>query len=385
MIYNPLMFLTYKYLLLPTKRQRQELDSICEEQRQLYNGALQERNWVYEKTKKSLTLYDQCKSLTEWRNVDQEASKLPSTLQRWTLRRLDNAFKAFMKGAKKDPERWGKPRYRSAKRWHSFGFSEFSGITLRDKRIKFKGLSSSIRVNFHRELPKGAEIKSCVFTKIANHWYVAFQIKVDIPEKLQSIKNAIGIDVGLNNFVFASDGSSIPNPRFARKAEKKIAEYNRRLARCKKGSNRRKKVKLQLAKAHLDVKNARRTFLHQWSRDLVDNYDLICHEDLEVANMAKSNMAKSIYDAGWSTLFQFIAYKAEGAGKHVRVVDPRFTSQECPGCGVRRRKSLADRIHKCESCGLEMDRDHAAAQVILSRGVVTPGHAAGNVGLEIPN
>ena len=180
---------------------------------------------------------------------------------------------------------------------------------------------------------------------------------------------------------FGSDGSSIPNPRFARKAERKIAEYNRRLARCRKGSNRRKKVKLQLAKAHLAVKNARRTFLHQWSMALVDKYDLICHEDLEVANMAKSNMAKSIYDAGWSTLFQFIAYKAEGAGKHVRVVDPKFTSQECPGCGVRKRKSLADRIHVCESCGLEMDRDHAAAQVILSRGVVTPGQVAGNIGL----
>lgn len=169
MPYNPFMFLTYKYLLLPTKRQRQELDSICEEQRQLYNGAFQERNWVYEKTRKGLTLYEQCRALTEWRNTDQEASKLPVNLQRWTLRRLDNAFKAFMKGVKKSPERWGKPRYRSVERWHSFGFSEFVGITLGGKRIKFKGISSSIKINFHREFPKGAEIKSCVFTKIANH------------------------------------------------------------------------------------------------------------------------------------------------------------------------------------------------------------------------
>ena len=69
----------------------------------------------------------------------------------------------------------------------------------------------------------------------------------------------------------------------------------------------------------------------------------------------------------------------------MRVVDSRFTSQECPGCWVRRKKSLADRIHMCESCGLKMDRDHAAAQIVLSRGVVTPGHAAGNIGLEISN
>ena len=144
------MFLTYKYLLLPTKRQRQELDSICEEQRQLYNGALQERNWVYEKTKKVLTLHDQCRALTEWRNLDQSARQLPVNLQRWTLGRLDNAFKAFLKGAKKDPDRCGKPRYRSAKRWHSFGFAEFSGICLRGKRIKFKGLSSSIKINFRQ-------------------------------------------------------------------------------------------------------------------------------------------------------------------------------------------------------------------------------------------
>ena len=242
-------------------------------------------------------------------------------------------------------------------------------------------MSSSIRVHFHRPFPKNSEIKSCIFTKIANHWYIAFQVKVDSPEKLSAIESAIGIDVGLNNFIFGSDGRCVPNPRFARKAERKIAECNRKLARCKRGSNRRKKVKLQLTKAHLAVKNARRTFLHQWSRALVDKYDLICHEDLKVANMAKSNMAKSIYDAGWSTFFGFIAYKAEGAGKHVRVVDSRFTSQESPGCGLRKKKSLAQRIHVCESCGLEMDRDHAAAQVILSRGVVTPGNAAGNVSL----
>ena len=374
------MFLTYKYVLLPTKRQRQELDAICEEQRQLYNGALWARNWAYEKTKRVLTLFDQCKELAKWRQSDQEASRLSSNLQRWTLRRLDNAFKAFLKRAKNKSDRWGKPRYRSSERWHSFGFAEFAGIALKNNRIKFKGLSSSIRVHFHRPFPKNSEIKSCIFTKIANHWYIAFQVKVDSPEKLSAIESAIGIDVGLNNFIFGLDGRCVPNPRFARRAERKIAECNRKLARCKRGSNRRKKVKLQLTKAHLAVKNARRTFLHQWSRALVDKYDLICHEDLKVANMAKSNMAKSIYDAGWATLFNFIAYKAEGAGKYVRVVDPRFTSQECPGCGARKRKSLSDRIHVCESCGLEMDRDHAAAQVILSRGgVVTPGHAAGNV------
>ena len=375
------MFLTYKYVLLPTKRQRQELNSIYEEQRQLYNGALWARNWTYEKTKKGLTLYDQCKELTEWRQSDQDASRFPVTLQRWTLRRLDNAFKAFLKRAKDKSDRCGKPRYRSLERWHSFGFAEFVGISLSNNRIKFKGLSSSIRVHFHRPFPKNSEIKSCIFTKIANHWYIAFQVKVDSPEKLSAIESAIGIDVGLNNFIFGSDGRCVPNPRFARKAERKIAECNRKLARCKRGSNRRKKVKLQLTKAHLAVKNARRTFLHQWSRALVDKYDLICHEDLKVANMAKSNMAKSIYDAGWATLFNFIAYKAEGAGKYVRVVDPRFTSQECHGCGARKRKSLSDRIHSCESCGLKMDRDHAAAQVILSRGVVVPGQAAGNIGL----
>ena len=375
------MFLTYKYVLLPTKRQRQELDAICEEQRQLYNGALWARNWAYEKTKRVLTLFDQCKELAKWRQSDQEASRLSSNLQRWTLRRLDNAFKAFLKRAKNKSDRWGKPRYRSSERWHSFGFAEFAGIALKNNRIKFKGLSSSIRVHFHRPFPKNSEIKSCIFTKIANHWYIAFQVKVDSPEKLSAIESAIGIDVGLNNFIFGSDGRCVPNPRFARKAERKIAECNRKLARCKRGSNRRKKVKLQLTKAHLAVKNARRTFLHQWSRALVDKYDLICHEDLKIVNMAKSNMAKSIYDAGWATFFRYIAYKAEGAGKYVRVVDSRFTSQECPGCGMIRRKSLADRIHNCESCGLEMDRDHAAAKVILSRGVVVPGLVAENIGL----
>lgn len=162
MPYNPLMFLTYKYLLLPTKRQRQELDSVCEEQRQLYNGALQERNWVYEKSKKGLTLYNQFKSLVEWRNIDQEASKLPANLQRWTLRRLDNAFKAFLKGVKKDPDRWA-----------SLGIEVLSGGVPLDSRslvgYALKIGESNSRVYHH--LSRSIFIESCQKVQKSNLVY----------------------------------------------------------------------------------------------------------------------------------------------------------------------------------------------------------------------
>ena len=360
----PTHFRTFKYRLLPTRSQHKRLEEICESQRILYNAALEERIDCYKKTGKGRSLIDQFKALTEIRR-DIQYSQIPVALQRWTLKRLDNAYQGFFK------ER-GFPRFKSFNRWGSFGFDEFSGIRFDGKRVTFKGCPS-IKVNVHR--PLNGEIKSCVFRRDTKGWYICFHCAISTEVK-QHTGGEIGIDVGIDSFATLSNGEKIPNPRIARKASQELRRRQRALARCKRGSNRRRKMKARLARAHEKISNTRRTFLHQQSARLVRQYGTIIVEDLKIRNMVKNHhLARSISDAGWGIFMNMIEYKAADAGTRFVKVDPRNTSQACSGCGEIVRKELKERTHSCPSCGLVLDRDENAALNILSRGEIIPHQA----------
>ena len=150
------MIVTYRYRLLPTKRQRRALEQILESQRQLYNAALEERIGAYRKAGVTRTYIDQTQALTEWRRSDPEASALPVCLQRATLKRLDEAYKGFFRRTKRGGKA-GFPRFRGKGWFDSFGFREFVGITLKEARLRFKSLPGTLRVHWHRELPTGPE------------------------------------------------------------------------------------------------------------------------------------------------------------------------------------------------------------------------------------
>ena len=142
---------------------------------------------------------------------------------------------------------------------------------------------------------------------------------------------------------------------------------------------------------HAKVANARDTYLHQVTSRLVRENDVIAIEDLNVKGLASGMLAKSVNDAAWAKFRFTLTYKAEGAGRRVIAVDPRNTSQACSCCGVIMKKTLAQRVHSCDKCGLVLDRDHNAALNILHRAVVCPGavnvaqwgeRRRGNVNLE---
>ena len=123
---------------------------------------------------------------------------------------------------------------------------------------------------------------------------------------------------------------------------------------------------MKLQRTHAKIGNARLTYLHQVSAQLVRDHDLIAVEKLNLKGLASGMLARSVQDAAWGKLKQMLRYKAEGAGKQFVEVDCRKTSQTCPECGQIARKSLAERTHRCD-CGCILDRDHAAAMVILQR------------------
>lgn len=231
------MILTYKYRLSPTKKQHSALLAILESQRQLYNAALEERIGCYRKTGKSRTFFDQIKALNEWRNSDQDASKLAGRLQRWTLKRLDDAYCSFFRRLKAKNGKAGFPRFRGSGQWNSFGFHEFVGIQFDGKRLRFKGMPSGIKVHLHRKLPD--DIRSCVFVKDYKGWSICFQVSIRCRSRLGN--RHIGIDVGLNHLAALSTGESIPNIKIAKHSKRKLRLRQRALSRCKRGSNRRKK------------------------------------------------------------------------------------------------------------------------------------------------
>ena len=144
------MIRTYRYRLLPTRRQHLALAGILESQRQLYNAALEERIDAYRKARVTRTYVDQTCALTEWRRTDHEARSVPVSLQRATLKRLDGAYRAFFRRLKQG-QKPGFPRYRGRGWFDSFGFQEFSGISWRNGKLRFKGFPGMLRVHLDRK------------------------------------------------------------------------------------------------------------------------------------------------------------------------------------------------------------------------------------------
>jgi putative transposase len=365
------MIVTYQYRLLPTKRQHRAFEQILESQRQLYNAALEERIDAYRKAGVTRTLIDQNKALTEWRRSDPEASEFPLCLQRATLKRLDEAYRGFFRRVKKG-EKPGFPRFRGKGWFNSFGFREFKGITLKGGRLRFKTMLGSLRVHMHRELPANASLRSCTFKRDTKGWNVSFAVAIE-PAAPHELQRVVGVDLGISTFAVLADGGFIPSLKAARRAERRLRVAQRALSRKRRGSGNRAAARTTVARCHAAIARQRKEHLNQASARLVRDYDEIAVEKLNVKGLARSALAKDVHDASWARFVSMLRYKAERAGAKLVEVDPRNTSQECSGCGMKVPKDLSVRRHDCPHCGLSVDRDINAARNILNRAGVGPG------------
>jgi putative transposase len=365
------VILTFKYRLLPTSAQHATLAAILEGQRLLYNAALEERIGCYRHTGEGRSYVDQCKGLTEWRDLDPEAAAVPVSLQRWTLWSVQLAFDGFFRRIKARQGRAGYPRFKSKARWRSFGFREMHGLRFDGRQLRLRGLPSGIRVHLHRPMPEEATLRSVVFRCDHKGWSACFAL--ELPETaVRKGCRAVGIDLGLRVLAVLSDGSSVPNPRHARRAQRELRRRQRALARCKRGSRRREKLRRALTRCHAKTVATRNTALHQASARIVFDYDVIAVEALNVKGLAQTHLAGAVHDAAWTNFTKMLRYKAERAGARLIEVDPRNTSQRCSGCGVIVPKDLSMRTHECPDCGLILDRDVNAARNVLQRAVAGP-------------
>jgi len=354
---------TYKYRLYPTAAQTTALEAQLGEACRLYNAALQERRDAYRTTGASLTYYDQANQLKAIR-AEGVCELANFSACQDILRRVDKTFKAFFRRVTAG-QHAGYPRFKSRRRFDSYTFPSYGdGCRLTDSMLYLQGVGH-IKVKLHR--PVNGSIKTVTVKREAGKWAVCLSVEYEAEPRPETAA-AVGLDVGLLSFATLSDGSTIDNPRCYWKAQAKLRRAQRRVARRKRGSHNRRKAVVLLQKAHAHVQNQRIDFHHKTARRLVNTYGVIAVEDLHVKGLASGMLAKSVNDAGWSAFINKLDYKAAEAGVRLVKVNPRGTSQACL-CGAPVPKTLSQRWHQCEACGLSAARDHVSAQLILGLGL----------------
>lgn len=364
------MLKTYRYRLYLNKKQRQTIDHIIELCRCLYNCGLEQRILAYRQCRVSVTAFQQINELPSIKESFPEYQNVHSQVLQDVLRRLDKAFKAFFSSGG-GRRKTGFPRFKGENRYHSFTYPQPQENMIPINNKLYLPKIGRVKIKLHREVP--GKIKTVTITRKNGKYYACFAVET-VASPLPTTGKYVGIDVGVMSFVATSDGLLIEAPRPYRKAEKRLKTLQREVSRRKKGSNRWKKSVQRLVRVHEKVANQRKDIAHKTARYLVDNYDLIAHEDLQVKNMVKNRyLAKSIQDSGWGTFFNILACKAAEAGRLVVKVPPHYTSQICSGCGTLVKKTLAVRVHRCPCCGLELDRDINASRTILTTALKTLG------------
>jgi putative transposase len=364
---------TFKYRIRPTKKQERLLQQTLDECRWLYNHFLEQRKTAWEEHQKSMNYHAQAVSIPKLKQERPALASVHSQVLQNVAMRIDLAFKAFFRRAKAG-EKPGYPRFRGKHRYDSFTFPQVpSGCRMIERVLQLSKIGH-IRVTLHRPI-EGA-IKTCTIRRTSTgKWFACFSCEVQ-SQVLPKNTDFVGVDVGLESFAIFSTGEPISNPRFFRRDEKDLARAQRKLSKAEKGAPKRAKCRKAVARIHERIASRRRNFAHQEARKLVNRYGTIVIEDLSVNQMAHNHcLAKSITDAAWSQFAQYLAYKAECAGRTVVSVNPAYTSQDCHRCGHRQTKKLSDRIHRCSCCGLEMHRDHNAALNILALGLQSLGIA----------
>jgi putative transposase len=341
------------------------LQKHLDECRWLYNELLEQRKLSHEELEISLSKYEQLMFLPLLKEERPSLDQIYSQILQNVVDRLDKAFQGFFRRCKAG-EKPGFPRFRGVYRYNSFCYPQ-SGFALVGSELKLSKIGS-VRIKIHR--PIGGEVKTCTLRRNpSGDWDVSFSCEVEVTPPVAK-EETVGIDVGLEQFAVLSNGQIISNPRFFQKGQNALAKIQRKLSKTEKGSKKRQKTGLAAAKIHEKIRNQRKDFCHKESKKIVDQYQSICIEDLNIKKMVEgSRLAKSITDASWDQFRQFLTYKAAEAGRKLGLVNPAYTTQDCSQCKHREEKKLSDRTHCCSRCGYKATRDHNAAQNILALGL----------------
>ena len=376
---------SYQYKIKPTQEQVEKIARTLEMLRCQYNYLLAQRFDWHEQNrcpldrcplicqipelKEQPNYYSQKASLTQLKVDRPWYKEIHSQVLQEVPKKVEITFERWLKGDS-NGKKSGRPRFKGVGQYKTFTYPQFKRHHFANNKITLSKIGE-VKVIVHRPIPVGFDIKTVSVTKKADGYYVTLSLD---DQTVPTIKpdfnsdNIVGIDVGLIDFYVASDGSRINAPKHLRKAERKLKSAQRRVDRRKKGSNRRKKAIKKLAIQHKKVADTRKDFHFKTARTLLDKYDVIAVEKLNIKGLVKTQLAKSINDAGWGQFIIILSNKAENAGLKVITVNPNGTSQECSNCGHKVKKRLSQRMHNCPVCHTSLCRDLNAAINIKARG-----------------
>ena len=375
----------YRYRFYPTTEQESLLLRTMGCTRLVYNKALAERTEAWYKAQERVGYNQTSSMLTSWKQEEDldflnEVSCVP--LQQG-LRHLQTAFTNFFAG---------RAKYPNFKKKHHGGSAEFtkSAFRWRNGQVFLAKCVEALPIRWSRLIPEGCH-PSTITVKLAasGRWFVSLLVddhtiqplpKIDVlngslmgeTPKTAPVRKFIGLDVGISSLIATSNGDKITNPKHFKQLRQKLKRVQKALSRKQKGSNNRYKARIEVARVHAQITDARCDFLHKLTTQLVRENQTIVVEDLAIKNMVKNRkLALAISDASWGELIRQLAYKCEWYGRELIKIDRWFpSSKRCGNCGHMVNKlPLNIREWECEVCHTKHDRDINASKNILAAGL----------------
>ncbi|PJB96758.1 MAG: transposase [Nitrosopumilales archaeon CG_4_9_14_0_8_um_filter_34_10] len=350
---------TYKFRLYPDRNQYKKLHHPLDACRWVYNQMVEKINREGFQTRNDLNYF-----LTELKESEPWLYSHHSKMLQMVSTQIDGSQKSLIELRKNGYETASLKFVRFSK-YNTFVYNQ-SGFAIKNGFLYLSKIGR-IKIIQHRQIPENHTIKQITITKSkSGKWHACLTCEIDAILPKINMTKSVGIDVGITNFVYDSDGYQTPNPLNLKKMLRPLARIQKKISRRKKGSNKRLKAIRHLQKIHERITNRRKDFQHKLSTIYAKNNDVVFIEKLEKLNMVKNHrLSQSIMDSSWGTFLQKLEYKC----KMVIEVPARNTTIDCSRCGNKVPKSLAVRIHRCNVCNLVMDRDYNASINILKKGL----------------